>query len=69
MVMSQTDHSSRNGVDAARQRPMNRIERRRQKIADEIARNRRGEYTVPTWVLALTLVVILGAWIGLIVLA
>jgi hypothetical protein len=37
---------------------------RRQRIADEIAANRRGEYTVPTWVLglglALMLVVICG---------
>lgn len=31
-------------------------ERRRQKIRAEIERNRRGEYTVPTWVLALALV-------------
>jgi hypothetical protein len=45
------------------------IERRKQKIADEIARNRRGEYTVPTWVLALILGVFLAAWIGLIVLS
>jgi hypothetical protein len=43
------------------------IQRRRQKIAAEIARNRRGEHTVPTWVLALILAVILGAWITLIV--
>ncbi|MBV1852942.1 hypothetical protein [Catellatospora tritici] len=27
-------------------------ERRRNKIYEEIERNRRGEYTVPTWVLA-----------------
>jgi len=45
------------------------IQRRRQKIADEIARNRRGEYTVPTWVLAAVLAVFLGAWIALIVLS
>jgi hypothetical protein len=43
------------------------VQRRKQKIADEIARNRRGEYTVPTWVLALILGVFLAAWIGLVV--
>ncbi|MFC7550085.1 hypothetical protein [Plantactinospora sp. GCM10030261] len=43
------------------------VERRRNKIAEEIARNRRGEYTVPTWVLALALVLIVGAWVALIV--
>jgi hypothetical protein len=30
--------------------------RRRQKIIDEIERNRRGEYVVPTWVLTVALV-------------
>ncbi|MFC0527793.1 hypothetical protein [Phytohabitans kaempferiae] len=43
------------------------VQRRKQKIAEEIARNRRGEYTVPTWVLALILGVFLAAWIALIV--
>lgn len=42
------------------------IERRRAKIRDEIARNRRGEYTVPTWVLAVALVAIVGGWLALI---
>ncbi|HEX5596201.1 MAG TPA: hypothetical protein VFX61_09335 [Micromonosporaceae bacterium] len=50
-------------------RPMSWVERRRQKIADEIARNRRGEYTVPTWVLAALLVLIIVAWAALIILA
>jgi hypothetical protein len=44
----------------------NLVRRRKQKIAEEIARNRRGEYSVPTWVLALILGVFLAAWIGLI---
>jgi hypothetical protein len=35
---------------------------RREKIAAEIARNRRGEYAVPTWVLALILVLFVAAW-------
>ncbi|ASW55061.1 hypothetical protein [Plantactinospora sp. KBS50] len=47
----------------------NWVERRRDKIAAEIARNRRGEYRVPTWVLALTLALIVGGWIALIVLS
>ncbi|MFY1650081.1 hypothetical protein ACN27J_04205 [Solwaraspora sp. WMMB762] len=43
------------------------LERRRNKIAAEIARNRRGEYTVPTWVLATALALILGVWAVLII--
>ena len=38
-----------------------RLDRRREKIANEIQRNRRGEYTVPTWLLAVLLVAIVGA--------
>ncbi|MFC8616233.1 hypothetical protein ACFT9M_07440 [Micromonospora purpureochromogenes] len=45
---------------------LNWVERRREKIRAEIERNRRGEYTVPTWVLAVALVVILGGWLALI---
>ncbi|MGS2615712.1 hypothetical protein ACVCAH_14500 [Micromonospora sp. LZ34] len=44
----------------------NWVERRREKIRAEIERNRRGEYTVPTWVLAVALVAIVGAWLALI---
>ncbi|WP_018723027.1 hypothetical protein [Salinispora fenicalii] len=44
-------------------------ERRRQKIRAEIERNRRGEYTVPTWVLALALAAIVLAWVALLILA
>ncbi|WP_326556016.1 hypothetical protein [Micromonospora sp. NBC_01813] len=43
------------------------LERRRTRIAKEIARNRRGEYTVPTWVLAAALGLILTAWAVLII--
>ncbi|HEY0697725.1 MAG TPA: hypothetical protein VGD43_07930 [Micromonospora sp.] len=57
--------SGRDGDEPARRPTF--IERRRNKIAAEIARNRRGEYTVPTWVLALALVLIVGAWVALIV--
>jgi hypothetical protein len=37
---------------------------RRQRIAEEIAANRRGEYVVPTWVLALGLAVMLAVICG-----
>jgi hypothetical protein len=40
------------------ERRPSRLDRRREKIAGEIQRNRRGEYTVPTWVLAAALIVI-----------
>ncbi|MFC0033288.1 hypothetical protein ACFFMM_27580 [Micromonospora chaiyaphumensis] len=48
---------------------LNWIERRREKIRAEVERNRRGEFTVPTWVLAAALVLIVGAWLALIFLA
>ncbi|WP_416905044.1 hypothetical protein [Micromonospora echinospora] len=48
---------------------LNWVERRRQKIRDEIERNRRGEYTVPTWVLALALAAMVGGWLALMFLA
>jgi hypothetical protein len=42
---------------------------RREKITAEIERNRRGEYTVPTWVLALALLAFVAAWAALVVLS
>ncbi|WP_200213307.1 hypothetical protein [Micromonospora coerulea] len=48
---------------------LNWVDRRREKIRAEIERNRRGEYTVPTWVLAVALILIVGAWLGLILFA
>jgi hypothetical protein len=45
------------------------LERRREKVRAEIERNRRGEYTVPTWVFALALALIVGAWAALVILA
>ena len=42
---------------------------RRRKIREEIERNRRGEHTVPTWVLAVTLVAVVTAWVLVIVFA
>jgi hypothetical protein len=35
---------------------------RRERIAAEIESNRRGEYAVPTWVLALILVLFVAGW-------
>lgn len=46
-----------------------RLQRRRDKIAEEIARNRRGEYTVPTWVLTLALVLVVAGWLALVLLS
>ncbi|MFC3494134.1 hypothetical protein [Glycomyces rhizosphaerae] len=43
--------------------PLAVYERRTSRIREEIARNRRGEYTVPTWVLALALAAVIGVWI------
>jgi len=39
------------------------------KIREEIERNRRGEYKVPTWVLAVILVAFVTAWVLVIVLS
>jgi hypothetical protein len=43
--------------------------RRRDKVIAEIQRNRRGEYKVPTWVLAAILVAIVAAWAAVIIFA
>ena len=45
---------------------LTRAQRRRQKMAAEIQRNRQGGHTVPTWVLALLLVVLVGGWLLLV---
>ncbi len=42
------------------------LERRRQRVAAEVERNRRGDHRVPTWVLAVILAAILGGWIILV---
>jgi len=46
-----------------------RLDRKRAKIVAEIQRNRRGEYTVPTWVLTTLLLVIIAAFVAVIVFA
>jgi len=45
------------------------VRRRRDKIREEIERNRRGEYVVPTWVLALILVALIAGWAALVIFA
>jgi hypothetical protein len=45
------------------------VDRRRERIVAEIQRNRRGEYRVPTWVLAVILLAVIAAWALLIVLS
>ena len=45
------------------------VMRRRRKIREEIERNRRGEYKVSTWVLAVLLVAIVAGWVLFIALA
>jgi hypothetical protein len=42
---------------------------RREKVVQEILANRRGEYRVPTWVLAVGLAVMIAVVIGVIALA
>lgn len=44
---------------------MNFLQRRREKIVEEIQRNRRGEYTVPTWVLTAILIAIIVGFVAL----
>lgn len=43
------------------------MDRRREKIANEIQRNRRGEYVVPTWVLAAALIAIVAGVVVLVI--
>lgn len=45
------------------------LERRREKYVADIQRTRRGEQRVPTWVLFLLLVVMVGGWAALIALS
>jgi hypothetical protein len=44
----------------------NFMQRRRDKIVAEIQANRRGEYTVPTWVLTTILLAIIAAFAALV---
>jgi hypothetical protein len=58
--------SAASGARDAREVRPSRAQRRRQKMAAEIARNRQGGHTVPTWALALLLVLIVGGWLLLV---
>jgi hypothetical protein len=44
-----------------------RVQRKRDRIRDEIRRNRAGGHTIPTWVLAAVLGLILLGWLYLMV--
>jgi hypothetical protein len=66
MTSREPDDKSGRGPDRTRQ---NWVDRRRKKIADEVERNRRGEYRVPTWVLAVALALIVGGWLALVLLS
>ncbi|GAB3658405.1 hypothetical protein [Glycomyces tarimensis] len=65
--MSQPDSQRPEGRGPERRRgmwdPVEAYHRRTERIREEIARNRRGEYTVPTWVLALALAGVIALWI------
>jgi hypothetical protein len=43
-----------------------RVERRRDRIRDELERNRAGHHRVPTWVLAAVLAAIIIGWVVLV---
>ncbi|MFI7603115.1 hypothetical protein [Actinoplanes sp. NPDC049681] len=43
-----------------------RVERRREKIRSQVARNRQGGHKIPTWVLAAVLGLLLLGWLYLI---
>jgi hypothetical protein len=44
------------------------LQSRKIKVTAELDRNRRGDYTVPTWVLAVALLVVIAAWAAIVVL-
>ena len=54
-------------ASSAEDAPLSRYDRRRAKMAAEIRRNREGGHLVPTWVMAVALVVMIAAWVTLIV--
>jgi hypothetical protein len=45
--------------------PLNRAERRRERIRAEIQRNREGGHKIPTWVLAAVLGLVIAGWVWL----
>lgn len=57
------------GATVSGERKVSRLEKRRARIREEIERNRRGDHKIPTWVLAVALVVFIAGWVALIVFA
>ena len=45
------------------------VQNRRRKVVEEIERNRRGDYRIPTWVLAIALGTIVATWVAVIIFA
>ncbi|MEV6488628.1 hypothetical protein AB0M20_08330 [Actinoplanes sp. NPDC051633] len=43
--------------------PRGFIERRRERMRAEIRRNREGNHRVPTWVMAVALILLVGTWL------
>lgn len=43
------------------------LQKRREKMVAEIDRNRRGEFKVPTWVLAVLLLAVILGWAALVI--
>jgi hypothetical protein len=46
-----------------------RADQRRERIRTEIERNRRGEYSVPTWVLVVVLIIVVAGWAAVVIFA
>ena len=42
------------------------VSRRREKIKAEVERNRRGDYTIPTWVMVIVLLAVVCGWIAIV---
>lgn len=66
---TQPDPGSAQPEPARPQQQTSWLARRRQQVAEEIARNRRGEYRVPTWVLTLILVAFVAVWVAVVAFA
>ena len=56
------------GVASTRSSPLAWSRRHRDKVAEQMERNRRGDYTVPTWVLTVVLVSVVAGFAALFIL-
>ncbi len=63
----QPDSKTKPLIDLTTGTKLGWLQRRREKMVAEVQRNRRGDYTVPTWVLLVALFVIVAAWAALII--